>query len=65
MIMLNNKEYEGAEGLTVQQLIDKEKLIYKRKVVKINGELIKEDKWASTIINSNDDVLIIHLMAGG
>lgn len=63
--MLNNKEYEGAEGLTVQQLIDKEKLIYKRKVVKINGELIKEDKWASTIINSNDDVLIIHLMAGG
>lgn len=65
MIMLNNKEYEGAEGLTVQQLIDKEKLIYKRKIVKINGELIKEDKWASTIINSNDDVLIIHLMAGG
>ena len=44
MIKLNNKDYEGAEGLTIQQLIDKEKFVYKRKVVKVNGQLIKEDQ---------------------
>ena len=65
MIKLNNKDYEGAEGLSIQQLIDKEKFVYKRKVVKVNGQLIKEDKWSQTEIKAGDDVLIIHLMAGG
>jgi len=65
MIILNNRETPWREGMTVRQLLDDNGYVYKRIIVKINGQLIHESDWAKRKINDGDKVSAIHLMAGG
>ena len=65
MITLNNREFPWHEGLTVQKLLEENDYVYRRIVVKVNGQLIDEADWPQKEIRDGDDVSAMHLMAGG
>jgi thiamine biosynthesis protein ThiS len=65
MIKVNTREYPWHEGLTVQRLLDEKTYTFKQLVVKVNDIFIPEDQYQSLLINDGDNVMVIHLMAGG
>lgn len=65
MYLLNNRQEEFSEGLTILKVIELKKFSYKKKIVTINGEFIEPFDYDKTPINKGDDVKIHHLLAGG
>ena len=65
MITLNNRPHEYIDGMTVMTLMREENFIYPRIVVHVNGKMIEPEDYDKTPIRDGDDVLAVHLMAGG
>lgn len=65
MIKVNTKDHVWYEGLTVQRLLDEKEFIFKHIIVRVNGIYVPEELYTSCPINDGDDVLVLHLMAGG
>lgn len=65
MILVNNSEMEWEKGLTVEKFLNANNFIIHLSIVKINGEFINKNSFFSQLINDNDDLKIIHLVAGG
>ena len=67
MIALNNKPYNWSSGLTVEKLLELEKIKFKLSTmtVKVNGVFISMKDYASTPIEDEDEVLIIQFSPGG
>ena len=65
MIQVNNRTSEWFEGMTVSALLESKNYVFPKIIVKINGEIIKQDDWPTTIIRDGDDVNAIHVFAGG
>ena len=60
----NEKEY--AEGLSVSQLIELEKVETPQYVtVSINDEFIESGAFAETLLNNGDSVEFLYFMGGG
>lgn len=66
-ITLNNRpeEIDQKESITIQELLIIKNFTFRMLVVKINGEVVKRDSYATAIVHHNDDVKIIHLISGG
>ncbi len=65
-ITLNNRtETIDADKLSVSELLNYKNFTFKLLLVKLNGNLIKKDKFSETIINDNDKVDVIHMISGG
>lgn len=65
-ILLNNRPEEfDEETMSVSEMLLKRKFSYKMRIVKINGMLIRKDKYDSTIIQDGDEVQMLYLMSGG
>jgi len=65
MIKVNTREHPWHENLTVQRLLDEKTYTFKQLVVKVNGNFVPEDQYDQYVISDGDDVMVIHLMAGG
>lgn len=65
MIKVNTREHPWHDDLTVQRLLDEKTYTFKQLVVKVNDIFIPEEKYQSFLINDGDNVMVIHLMAGG
>lgn len=65
MIKVNTKNHSWHIGLTVQKLLDEKQFIFKHIIVRVNGVYVPEEQYANCQINDGDDVLVLHLMAGG
>lgn len=65
MIKVNNRNFDWQEGLTVSKLLELKKYTFPKLIVKINSELVYKEAYEYTIINDEDDVKVIHLLAGG
>lgn len=65
MILVNNRQSEYQDGLTVRKLLEIKKFSYPRITVIINGDVVQPENYEITSINDGDDVQVIHLMAGG
>jgi len=65
MIKVNGREREWEKDLTVELLLKKCKFTFPLIMVKINGKYISKEKYKDTLIMDNDDVLVIHSIAGG
>lgn len=65
MIKVNTREHPWHEDLTVQRLLDEKTYTFKQLVVKVNDVFIPEEKYQSFLIKDGDNVMVIHLMAGG
>jgi sulfur carrier protein len=65
-ILLNNREEEfEKETLSVSEMLEVKKFTYKMRIIKINGTLIRKDKYDETMIRNGDNVQMLYLMSGG
>ncbi|MCK4663199.1 MAG: sulfur carrier protein ThiS [Bacteroidales bacterium] len=65
-IILNNRnENFDVENLTVSKLLELKNFTFKMLVIKINGKLIKKDKYDTAVINNSDNITVLHLISGG
>ena len=65
MIKINDNLMSWEKGLTVEKLLRENNFLIHLSIVKINGQLINKRSFNTQIINDNDDIKIIHLVAGG
>lgn len=65
MILVNGRQSEWQEGLTVRKLLEIKKFSYPRITIIINGSVVLPEDYDTMPINDGDDVQAIHLMAGG
>lgn len=65
-ISLNNRpEKFDQDKLTISEILKLKNFTFKMMVVKINGKLIKKDRYAEAEVRDGDDVQIIHMISGG
>ncbi|MCX7682189.1 MAG: sulfur carrier protein ThiS [Anaerolineae bacterium] len=66
MIRINNRdELEWEEGMTVSSLLERLKYTFAHIIVRVNGEIVPPEKYATYLIPDGAQVLVIHLIAGG
>ncbi|MCB2208023.1 MAG: sulfur carrier protein ThiS [Bacteroidetes bacterium] len=65
-ISLNNRsESFEQDVLTISEILRLKNFTFKMMVVKINGKLIKKDRYTEAEVRDGDDVQIIHMISGG
>lgn len=65
MIQLNHEPHPWNKPLSVTELMAEKGYVFQDIVVKINGTIIREERWKETYIQDNDDVEMIHIFGGG
>lgn len=65
MIKVNTEDYPWYAGMTVRNLLDEKLFTFRHIIVRVNGEFVDEADYAKHPIQDGDDVLVLHLMAGG
>jgi len=65
MIKVNGRDREWEGNLTVDLLLKKCKYSFPLIMVKVNGKYVPKEKYKVTLIMNNDDVRVIHSIAGG
>ena len=63
LVNCNNKKIELDEGTTVAQLV--KSLNYRRAAVWINGQQLLASAYDNHVINQNDQIKILRIVAGG
>ena len=65
-ITLNNRpETFDCASMTMGELMKNKKFTFKKIIVKVNNKIVEPAEYDSTIINENDNVMVLHLLAGG
>jgi sulfur carrier protein len=66
MIRVNNKfDVEWQEEMTVNSILEVLKFTFPMIVVSVNGQVVPRSDYGTTAIEDNDEVKVIHLIAGG
>ena len=65
MIEVNGRSVDFVENETVKDLLKRMRYIFPNVVVKINGELVKRNDFADTIVPDNSKIAAIHMISGG
>jgi sulfur carrier protein len=65
IILNNNNESFAAEKLSITELLAIKKFTFKMLIIKINGQLVKQENYSNTFIKDGDDVMVLHLISGG
>lgn len=63
IVNFNNKQIELEEGTTVAQLI--QSMNYRRAAVWINGAQLLATEYENRVINQEDQIKILRIVAGG
>ena len=65
-LIMNGKEYNLAEALTVSQLLVEQNVKMPQMVsVELNGQILKRSVFESTTLNAGDKVEFLYFMGGG
>ena len=63
---LNNRPYDNwHEDLTIQGVITYMRFSWNKLVVKVNGVYVDPGDYDKVILKEDDDLQILHLLAGG
>jgi thiamine biosynthesis protein ThiS len=65
MITVNTREQAYQAGMTVRDLLDRNQFTFRHIIVRVNGEYVPEEQYDKAQVRDGDDVLVLHLMAGG
>lgn len=65
IILNNNNESFEADKLSITELLALKKFTFKMLIIKINGQLIKQENYSTSFIKDGDDVMVLHLISGG
>ncbi|MCY6356857.1 sulfur carrier protein ThiS [Clostridium sp. ZS2-4] len=64
-MIINGKEMNFDEGITMEELLKKLNLNMDKVVVEVNLEIIAKEKYYEFILNQEDKVEIISFVGGG
>lgn len=65
-LTINNRKEEFKEDkLTLEKVLEKMNFTYQRKVVKLNGKLVKKPGFAKTEVVDGDEINVIFVIGGG
>ena len=65
-LIVNGKESNLAEGLTISQLLIEQEVKMPEMVsVELNGQILKRSEFESTTLNEGDKVEFLYFMGGG
>ena len=65
MIRVNTEAFPWNPGMTVRNLLDEKLFTFRHIIVRVNGEYVPEEDYETQRIQDEDDVFVLHLMAGG
>ena len=65
LVMINGKEEELAEGLTIAQYFADKKINPANIIVEHNYTIVKNETWGSIVLKNNDNLEILRLVGGG
>lgn len=65
MIKVNTEDFPWHPGMSVRALLDEKLFTFRHIIVRVNGEFVDEGEYETHLIQDGDDVLVLHLMAGG
>ncbi len=65
MVQINGETRENCEGLTVEEMVDREGLQKSRIAVEINGEIVSKQKYNDTVLHAGDVVEVVSFVGGG
>ena len=65
MIRVNTEAFPWHPGMTVRNLLDEKLFTFRHIIVPVNGEYVPEEDYETQRIQDEDDVFVLHLMAGG
>ena len=65
MITVNGKPTELDGAITVTELLARLGFVWPMLVVRINGRLVKRERFDDTAVDDGDTVDVIHMMSGG
>ncbi|MEA4930253.1 MAG: sulfur carrier protein ThiS [Anaerolineaceae bacterium] len=65
MIKVNTEAFPWHPGMTVRNLLDEKLFTFRHIIVRVNGEYVPEEDYETQRIQDEDDVFVLHLMAGG
>ena len=65
MVTINVKTHTDKAGMTLTQLVKTLGYHYDTAVVKLNGRLIKKNKFDETVIQDSDTIKIFSFLGGG
>lgn len=51
--------------MTVRSLLDEKVFTFRHIIVRVDGEYVPEEEYETQLIQDGDDVIVLHLMAGG
>ncbi|ARE89683.1 sulfur carrier protein ThiS [Clostridium formicaceticum] len=64
-MIINGKEMDLPEGITIVELLEKLHLHKDRVVVEVNYEIVAKEQYTETILNGGDQVEIVSFVGGG
>ena len=65
MIKVNTEDSPWHPGMSVRALLDEKLFTFRHIIVRVNGEYVPEEDYETQRIQDEDDVFVLHLMAGG
>ena len=64
-IVVNSEAQEILSECTVFQLLEDKAVTLKAAVVELNGKILKQEHWQSTLLQAGDRLEILVFMGGG
>ena len=67
-LILNNRDEvldTSKDILTINEIREMKKYSFRSLVVKVNGQLVKRNRYDEPVVKDGDKVDIIHLISGG
>jgi len=65
MITVNNTDHPFKPGMTIKSLLEEKNFVFPLLVVKLNGRVVEDADFAVTTVSDGDNVVVMHLLAGG
>ena len=64
-IIVNGQACPLTAGQTLGELVDTLELAGKRIAVELNGAIVPRSRYAETVLDDGDELLIVHAIGGG
>ncbi len=65
MVQINGETRENCEGVTGEEMVDREGVQKSRIAVEINGEIVSKQKYNDTVLHAGDVVEVVSFVGGG
>ena len=64
-VQVNGEIRNVADHSTLSDLVDELSLAPARIAVELNGEVVRRNKWAETVLSEGDRLEVVHFVGGG